>query len=410
MVKRIFVSGRDEVFLLRFFLILFFCLSPCCRNKQEPASDHSPSDRAFSADTTLPRTEFRESQGSFADPVSDAALSSLALIDTDTDRLRNATLIEKMWLARQKGLSRDSVAANRAEQRVVPIIQVSGEVNFGSVEVNGQKVQVLNVANAGKCDLLISWIDLPYGFSTKAGSALVVPCEQRKAISIQFTPLVPRQYKGAIYIRSNANNGTLRVDCCGTGIASSATTREDLTELSGSLTSESRAHQATAMAPKSSLDSAEVDGNHPSFSPVVPSNLSSSAPLLEVGKRYAVSVQFADYSAAPPIAQHSLHGGWVRGFWLAVQIPRTQLRTRIRLFGVDAQFDPVIGVKQVPDGPYLRPLGEYTSYSDNLGRGGDETCVIGGTGRFYIRIYHCDDSELLRGTCYILVEPGESRQ
>lgn len=382
MVRSIFVSGRDKGFLLRFFLILFFCLSPCCRSKQEPASVHSTSERAFSADTALPGIEFRESEGSLADRFPDTAPPSLASAETVT--LRSPSLIEKMWLARQQGRSRDSVAASSAEQTIFPIIQVSGEVNFGSVEVNGQKVQVLNVANSGKCDLVISWIDLPYGFSTKAGSALVVPCQQRKAIPIQFTPLVPRQYKGAIYIRSNANNGTLRINCRGTGVASSAV--------------------------PSHLDSTVVVRNDPSFSLIVPSNLSSSAPLLEVGKRYAVSVQSADYSAAPPIAQHSLHGGWVRGVWLAVQIPRTQLRTRIRLFGVDAQFDPVLGVKKGADGPYLRPLGEYTTYCDNLGRGGDETCVIGGTGRFYIRIYHCDDSELLRGTCYILVEPGESRQ
>ena len=382
MVTNIFVSGRDEVCLLRFFLILFFCLSPCCRSKQEPASDHSPSDRAFSADTVLPGIEFRESEGSFADRFPDTVPPSLASAETVT--LRSPTLIEKMWLARQKGMSRDSVAANKAEQRVVPVIQVSGEVNFGLVEVNGQKVQVLNVANAGKCDLVISWIDLPYGFSTKSGSALVVPSEQRRAIPIQFTPLVPRQYKGAIYIRSNANNGTLRINCRGTGVSSSA-------------------------AP-SHLDSTEVVRNDPSFSLIVPSNLPSSAPLLEVGKRYSVSVQTADFSPAAPIEHHSLHGGWVRGFWLAVQIPRTQLRTRIRLFGVDAQFDPVIGVKKGPDGPYLHPLGGYTTYCDNLGRGADETCVIEGTGRFYIRIYHCDDSEVPRGICYIVVEPGESRQ
>jgi len=366
MGKSAFISSKDEVVSPGFFLFLFFCLFFCCRSNNESASE-----------TVAPPDSFATSSSA------DEALGIMPV--SDSLSYPRTSLIEKMWKAKQHVENANSASGSYRLPELFPVIQAGSELSFGQVEVNQQKVQQLRVANIGSEELKISWVDLPYGFSTKLLSTITLPCKASMYIPIQFTPMVPKRYHGVIYIRSNANNGTIRVTCEGMGVAA----KEKISGQAGSI--------ANIGNPAHKGDSLPV---------VVPSNLPFEAPLISMNQSYAVSANIADYSAAPPIGHHSLYGGYVRGFWLAVRIPPSVLRARIRIVGAESHFDPVIGVKSTPSGPYLSLWGAFNSYCDDLGRGGDESCVVEGSGLLYIRIYHCDDSESSQALFAIRVEPA----
>ncbi len=366
MGKSAFISSKDEVVSPGFFLFLFFCLFFCCRSNNESASE-----------TVAPPDSFATSSSA------DEALGIMPV--SDSLSYPRTSLIEKMWKAQQHVENANSASGSYRLPELFPVIQAGSELSFGQVEVNQQKVQQLRVANIGNDDLKIAWVDLPYGFSTKLSSTITLPCKASMYIPIQFTPMVPKRYHGVMYIRSNANNGTIRVTCEGMGVAA----KEKISGLAGSI--------ANIGNPAHKGDSLPV---------VVPSNLPFEAPLISMNQSYAVSANIADYSAAPPIGHHSLYGGYVRGFWLAVRIPPSVLRARIRIVGAESHFDPVIGVKSTPSGPYLSLWGAFNSYCDDLGRGGDESCVVEGSGLLYIRIYHCDDSESSQALFAIRVEPA----
>ncbi len=301
------------------------------------------------------------------------------------------SLIEKMWRAQLQVELPDSASGHYHLSELFPVILAGKEIHFGQVEVYQQKVQLMRVANIGSDELKISWVDLPYGFSIKLSSAIILPGKAFTYIPIQFNPLVPKHYRGVMYIRSNANNGTFRVLCEGTGVA---------------LPERSSAPTEKAVVAGEGLHTLEVGRSGESLPVVVPANLPYEAPLINLNQSYAVSVNTADYSAAPPIGGHSRYGGYVRGFWLAVRIPSSQLRIRIRISNADSQVDPVIGVKSNPSGPYLRLSGAFANYCDELGPGGDESCVTEGSDLLYIRIYHCDDSRSPRALFVIRVEPA----
>lgn len=110
------------------------------------------------------------------------------------------------------------------------IIQLTGDLTFGSVQVGTTQSKVLTLVNSGTATLTVTGITFPTGFSGDWTSGTIAAGATRN-INVTFAPLAATTYSGTVTVASDATGGTNTTSASGTG--SVATTR--IIALSGDL-------------------------------------------------------------------------------------------------------------------------------------------------------------------------------
>ena len=100
-----------------------------------------------------------------------------------------------------------------------PEISLSGNMNFGNVQVGNTSQQTLTITNTGNATLNVSSIAYPTGF-TGSWSGNITSGNYHN-VTVTFTPSSAITYGGIITINSNATSGTNTISCSGTGTQSS---------------------------------------------------------------------------------------------------------------------------------------------------------------------------------------------
>jgi photosystem II stability/assembly factor-like uncharacterized protein len=110
-----------------------------------------------------------------------------------------------------------------------PIISLSGDINFGNVEIGKSKDILIEISNIGKSDLKIDSISYSSGFSGE-WSGIISPNQMRQ-ITVTFSPTEVKSYSGNLLVYSNSGSGKNTIKISGMGYKSAA-----IISLSGSLT------------------------------------------------------------------------------------------------------------------------------------------------------------------------------
>ncbi|GAI82068.1 unnamed protein product [marine sediment metagenome] len=98
------------------------------------------------------------------------------------------------------------------------IISLSGDLNFGNVQVGTTSTKTLTISNSGNSTLTVTSISYPTGFSgswsgtISAGGSNNVP--------VTFSPTQDLPYSGTLIVNSNATSGTNTKSLSGTGVPS----------------------------------------------------------------------------------------------------------------------------------------------------------------------------------------------
>ena len=98
------------------------------------------------------------------------------------------------------------------------IISLSGDLNFGNVQVGTTSTKTLTISNTGNSTLTVTSISYPTGFSgswsgtISAGGSNNVP--------VTFSPTQAITYSGNLTVNSNATSGTNTKSVSGTGVQS----------------------------------------------------------------------------------------------------------------------------------------------------------------------------------------------
>jgi uncharacterized membrane protein len=110
-------------------------------------------------------------------------------------------------------------------------ISLSGDLDFGNVNVGSSGLLTLTITNNGNSPLTVSSIDYPAGF-TGAFSG-VIASGANTNVTVTFSPIAPTGYSGTVTVNSDATSGVNTVNASGTGIAVVTPTRS--ISLSGDL-------------------------------------------------------------------------------------------------------------------------------------------------------------------------------
>ena len=100
-----------------------------------------------------------------------------------------------------------------------PAISLSGNMNFGNVQVGNTSQQTLTITNTGNATLNVSSITYPTGFTGSWNGSIAAGSYYN--VTVTFTPSSAITYSGIITINSNATSGTNTINCSGTGTQSS---------------------------------------------------------------------------------------------------------------------------------------------------------------------------------------------
>ncbi|NOQ26342.1 MAG: choice-of-anchor D domain-containing protein [Bacteroidales bacterium] len=98
------------------------------------------------------------------------------------------------------------------------IIELSGTMAFGNVDVGITTDATLTISNSGESELNVTDIALPTGFTASAAN-LTVASGESEDITVTFAPTQAQAYTGDITITSNATSGTSTIAVSGTGIS-----------------------------------------------------------------------------------------------------------------------------------------------------------------------------------------------
>ena len=94
----------------------------------------------------------------------------------------------------------------------------SSNLSFGNVAVGNSTAQLIGLTNTGTANLSISNISTSgAGFSTSAGSNIVLTPNQSLTVSVNFVPAAPGNVTGSLVVSSNAQNSMLQIPLSGTG-------------------------------------------------------------------------------------------------------------------------------------------------------------------------------------------------
>ena len=102
---------------------------------------------------------------------------------------------------------------------VTKIIGLSGDMNFGSVQVNTTLTRTLTITNTGNSNLNVTSINYPAGFTGNWGNGSISANGGSQAITVTFAPTAATTYSGTITVNSDKTGGTNTIACSGTGTA-----------------------------------------------------------------------------------------------------------------------------------------------------------------------------------------------
>lgn len=97
------------------------------------------------------------------------------------------------------------------------VIQLSGSLDFGSVQVGNSIQSLLKIKNIGTITITVSSITYPSGFSG-AYSGTILP-GVTKDIIVTFSPTSAVLFSGTVTVNSDASSGTNTISASGTGTA-----------------------------------------------------------------------------------------------------------------------------------------------------------------------------------------------
>ncbi len=98
---------------------------------------------------------------------------------------------------------------------VVPsrIIVLSGNLNFGDVQVGALPTATLTISNAGNSTMTVSNISYPNGFSGAFSGTIAAGAVQN--VTVTFTPAVNQPFSGVVVVASDATFGTNSINASG---------------------------------------------------------------------------------------------------------------------------------------------------------------------------------------------------
>jgi hypothetical protein len=102
------------------------------------------------------------------------------------------------------------------------IINLSGDMNFGSIQVGQTSQRTLTISNSGNSALTVSSINYPTGFSGNWSSGSILASSSQN-VTVSFAPSQATNYSGNLTVYSNKTDGTNIKYLSGTG--TSAPTR-----------------------------------------------------------------------------------------------------------------------------------------------------------------------------------------
>jgi hypothetical protein len=97
-------------------------------------------------------------------------------------------------------------------------INVTGNLNFGSVSVSSNAQKVMTISNTGTTNLTIHSISYPPGFSGSTSGGVLAPGAFTN-VTVTFAPAIVTNYSGTVTVNSDALGGTNTIAASGTGTA-----------------------------------------------------------------------------------------------------------------------------------------------------------------------------------------------
>ncbi len=94
-------------------------------------------------------------------------------------------------------------------------IRLSGDMAFGSVDVNTTAIRTLTIHNDGNRALTVSGISYPAGFSGSFSGSIAAGGSQ--AVTVTFAPMIAQNYSGTITVASDKTTGNNSIACSGIG-------------------------------------------------------------------------------------------------------------------------------------------------------------------------------------------------
>ncbi|MDX2111053.1 MAG: leucine-rich repeat protein [Verrucomicrobiota bacterium] len=101
---------------------------------------------------------------------------------------------------------------------ITRILDLSGDLDFGSVLVEQTTTRTLTLANTGNAPLTITAITYPAGFSGNWTSGTIA-VGASQTVTVTFRPTATQLYSGPITITSDRTSGDDTLSCSGTGIS-----------------------------------------------------------------------------------------------------------------------------------------------------------------------------------------------
>ncbi len=95
-------------------------------------------------------------------------------------------------------------------------ISLSGDLNFGNIEVNQSATRTLTISNIGLSDLTVSGITNPNGFSSSYGGT--IKPGNSVDVTVVFSPTSEKNYNGSLTVEADNDNGVNEINCFGNGI------------------------------------------------------------------------------------------------------------------------------------------------------------------------------------------------
>ena len=108
-----------------------------------------------------------------------------------------------------------SFCSQKDEVPQTRIIALSGDLNFGTVDVGKTATKTLTINNTGTAPLTVSNLTLPSGYSAAFSGNIAAKGSQD--VVITFTPTASGAFNGIITVNSNQTSGTNTINITGTG-------------------------------------------------------------------------------------------------------------------------------------------------------------------------------------------------
>ncbi len=96
------------------------------------------------------------------------------------------------------------------------VIAISGDMNFGSVEVNQSASRTLTISNNGDTSFTVNSITNPNGFTSSYNG--IVTAGNSINVTVVFNPTVGQNYNGKIIVNADNDSGTDEINCFGNGV------------------------------------------------------------------------------------------------------------------------------------------------------------------------------------------------